>query len=199
MRSKINSLNTMVALSESFKDLVAKLKAFGDKITINNISEHCGVNRNTFYYHFTDINALIVWTLQHDLGKIRASGCHDGKQIRDFMIHYLDNNRKFLLYAFQQMGFDFFRNAYIGILSEIISDYVNALEKQSCRQLNENFKEFAVDFFAESVGTLIVWYFRKPDKFPREAAARALDATFIYAIPDMLSHENDINSSYAET
>lgn len=30
-----------------------------DKITIQDIADGCGINRNTFYYHFDDIYSLI--------------------------------------------------------------------------------------------------------------------------------------------
>lgn len=32
-----------------------------DKITVKDIVDDCGVNRNTFYYHFEDIRALVVY------------------------------------------------------------------------------------------------------------------------------------------
>lgn len=32
-----------------------------DKITVKNIAEDCGINRNTFYYHFSDIRELTVY------------------------------------------------------------------------------------------------------------------------------------------
>lgn len=32
-----------------------------DKITIKDITDECGVTRNTFYYHFQDIYDLCSW------------------------------------------------------------------------------------------------------------------------------------------
>ena len=32
-----------------------------DKVTINDLTDACGVNRQTFYYHFHDIYDLIDW------------------------------------------------------------------------------------------------------------------------------------------
>ena len=32
-----------------------------DKITVKDIVEDCGINRNTFYYHFHDKYHLIAW------------------------------------------------------------------------------------------------------------------------------------------
>lgn len=41
-----------------------------NKITINDITEDCGVNRMTFYYHFKDIYDLVDWILVEDASKI---------------------------------------------------------------------------------------------------------------------------------
>ena len=45
----------------AFKELL--LKKSIDKITINDITEKCGINRQTFYYHFHDIYELITTNL----------------------------------------------------------------------------------------------------------------------------------------
>lgn len=46
------SLTTKRALAASFKKLLAQRGI--DKITVKDIVEECGVNRQTFYYHFHD-------------------------------------------------------------------------------------------------------------------------------------------------
>ena len=48
---------TKKAILESFLHLVGK-KNF-DKITVRDIVDDCGVNRNTFYYYFQDIYAVV--------------------------------------------------------------------------------------------------------------------------------------------
>ena len=32
-----------------------------DKVTVKDIVEICGVNRQTFYYHFDDVDDLLEW------------------------------------------------------------------------------------------------------------------------------------------
>ena len=54
-----NSNITKKALAESLKELGST--RILDKITVADITEHCGVNRQTFYYHFKDILDLIEW------------------------------------------------------------------------------------------------------------------------------------------
>ena len=53
------SLTTKRALAESLKKLLSKKNL--DKITVKDIVTDCGVNRQTFYYHFHDIyNHLLL-------------------------------------------------------------------------------------------------------------------------------------------
>lgn len=50
---------TKRALAASLKKLLAQKPL--SKITIADITEDCGMNRMTFYYHFQDIYDLIDW------------------------------------------------------------------------------------------------------------------------------------------
>ena len=53
------SQTTKRALEASLKKLLLEKPL--NKITINDITEDCGVNRMTFYYHFKDIYDLVEW------------------------------------------------------------------------------------------------------------------------------------------
>ena len=50
---------TKKALAASLKKLLSKNEL--SKITISNITNDCGVNRQTFYYHFKDVYDLLEW------------------------------------------------------------------------------------------------------------------------------------------
>ena len=50
---------TKLALEASLKELL-RTKSI-DRITINDLTEHCGISRMTFYYHFKDIYDLVEW------------------------------------------------------------------------------------------------------------------------------------------
>ena len=51
--------NTKQAIAESLKHLLLRKPI--TKITINDITEDCGISRMTFYYHFNDIYDLVEW------------------------------------------------------------------------------------------------------------------------------------------
>lgn len=56
---------TKKALATSLKKLVSKKEL--SKITVVDITKDCGVNRQTFYYHFKDINDLMEWIYTNEV------------------------------------------------------------------------------------------------------------------------------------
>ena len=48
---------TKKAIAESFMELLNE-RPF-DKISVVDIAEKCGINRNTFYYYYADVYALV--------------------------------------------------------------------------------------------------------------------------------------------
>ena len=56
------ALDTKRALAQSLRNLLTKRTL--DKITVKDIVEDCGVNRQTFYYHFHDIYDLLEWIFE---------------------------------------------------------------------------------------------------------------------------------------
>lgn len=61
---------TKRALEQSLKNLLLKKPL--TKITIGDITEDCGINRMTFYYHFRDIYDLVEWVCMEDAKKALA-------------------------------------------------------------------------------------------------------------------------------
>ena len=64
MKRTSSSQETKRALAASLKKLMNKKPL--SKITINEIVQDCGLNRNSFYYHFEDIYALFKWMLEQE-------------------------------------------------------------------------------------------------------------------------------------
>ena len=69
--------NTMkYALAQSLKKLLSIRKL--DKITVKDIVEDCGVNRQTFYYYFRDIYDLLEWNFHDATERLLRSGFDHG-------------------------------------------------------------------------------------------------------------------------
>ncbi len=63
---------TKMHLVQAFKKLAEK-KPF-EKITIQDICDESGYNRQTFYYHFHDIYDMIKWVVKSDLDALLFEG-----------------------------------------------------------------------------------------------------------------------------
>ena len=63
------SQTTRIAIRKGFLELLEQRPL--DKISVVDIAEHCGVNRNTFYYYYCDIYAL-----ETEYGILTRCGLH---------------------------------------------------------------------------------------------------------------------------
>ena len=61
---------TKRALESSLKKLLLEKPLH--KITVSDITDDCGINRMTFYYHFKDIYDLVEWSCQEDASRALA-------------------------------------------------------------------------------------------------------------------------------
>lgn len=59
---------TKQAIMNSFMKLLNEMPF--DKITVKDIADDCGINRNTFYYNFQDIYALVDEILQNEINRL---------------------------------------------------------------------------------------------------------------------------------
>lgn len=88
---------TKRALAASLKELLAQKPL--DKITVSDIAEQCGVNRQTFYYHFQDIYDLIEWSYTSDaaasIGEYKTYGTWQRGFLNVF--DYIQKNKTFVL------------------------------------------------------------------------------------------------------
>ena len=55
---------TKFALALALKELMAQKPI--DRITIHDLTERCGIRRQTFYYHFEDVYDLLRWMFQEE-------------------------------------------------------------------------------------------------------------------------------------
>ena len=136
---------TKRALEESLKKMLLKKPV--NKITISDITEDCGINRMTFYYHFKDIYDLVEWSCVED-----AARALDGKKTYDTWQQ-----------GFQQIfqavldNKPFVQNVYQFVNREQVETYLYSLthnlligvieEKAVGMQVRDEDKEFIADFF----------------------------------------------------
>lgn len=63
--------NTKQQFSEALDRLLERKSL--DRITVSDITDECGLNRQTFYYHFHDIYELIEWQIDCQVAAIAGN------------------------------------------------------------------------------------------------------------------------------
>ena len=132
---------TKKALAVSLKKLLSKKEL--SKITIANITDECGVNRQTFYYHFKDIYDLLenkefVKNTYNSISReylLRFIYMQTNKLLIDFIdkesegMNIKKEDKKFMA--------DFYKYGFVGILQEWIEDGMKEQPEVIIKKLND--------------------------------------------------------------
>lgn len=113
---------TKFAILKVFGDLAASRPV--DKITVKDITDQCGISRNTFYYHYQDIyqvlKAYVQYSAEHVIELMVEDEGEDGKAgLKE--IRYLEANRELLCNLYRSAANEEVRNC-LQTASQIIFD-----------------------------------------------------------------------------
>ena len=97
---------TKSALAQSLKQLMADKTL--DKITVKEIVARCGVNRQTFYYHFRDIYDLLDWMFineGYEFSRLypNTAVLDDGQTVVRNLCSYLIENRDMVINIYHSL------------------------------------------------------------------------------------------------
>lgn len=95
------------------------------KITVKDIVERCGVNRNTFYYHFRDIPDVVEFTLKKKWDEILGSPQEKSSilECMEEIIELVSENRKLMLNMYRSVKRDTFLHYMNEVALYIITEY----------------------------------------------------------------------------
>ena len=136
---------TKRALEASLKNLLLKKPL--SKITINDITEDCGINRMTFYYHFKDIYDLVEWSCAEDAKKaLEGKKTYDTWQQGFLQIfEAVQENKPFIINVYRSVS----REQVELYLYKLTYDLLIGVVNECSKELNvrEDDKEFIANFY----------------------------------------------------
>lgn len=147
---------TKRALEASLKNLLLKKPL--DKITINDITEDCGINRMTFYYHFKDIYDLIEWCCVEDAKKaLEGKKTYDTWQQGFLQIfEAVLDNKPFILNVYHSVSREQVEIYLYKLTYDLLIGVVE--EKSVGMNVREEDKRFIADFYKYAfVGLMLDW------------------------------------------
>lgn len=130
-----------------------------DKITVKDLVEECGVNRQTFYYHFDDVYDLLEWVFEEDANLALPHEIVFEEWSDDVVTYfrYLMDNRNFVLNIFNSNN----RSYLLRYLKEKLHFCVHgfAVIVAEGKNIEWSDLEFVCEFYSNAaVGFISQWF-----------------------------------------
>lgn len=147
---------TKKALAASLKSLLERTTL--DKITVKDITEDCGVNRQTFYYHFQDVYDLLRWTLDTDAERALGDKKTYDTWQQGFLqlLRYAQENKPFTINAYRSLGREHLERYLYKMTHELLFNVIE--ESSTGLSVSAEHKTFIADFYKYAfVGLVLDW------------------------------------------
>ncbi len=147
---------TKQAIAESFLQLLDE-KPFS-KITVKDIVERCGINRNTFYYHYQDIPALLEEILISRIDTLIEMHCQVGslEDCISIAVQYFNENKKSVMHVYRSLPRDIFIHHLDHLLLYLVEEYISNISLSI--HVNQKDREIIVRYFkCLLVGIFLDW------------------------------------------
>ena len=147
---------TKKALGESLKKMLSHKTL--DDITVVDIVKDCGVNRQTFYYHFQDIYDLLEWIFQSEAEQavLNQINSNNWQECLEVVFQYLLENKNFITNAYRSIGRDSLEQYLYKVLEHYMASVVADIDRE--RRISEEDRKFICRFLSYAiVGVILDW------------------------------------------
>ncbi len=129
-----------------------------NKISITELVKNCELNRNTFYYYYSDIYAVLTEVFEDELAKI-TSGYYDGKTWNDTLLqatHFARENKRAVFHVYHSMQREELEKFLYTFVERILKKFI---DDECAGMAVDDFDEaLVVKFFQMALtGMLIEW------------------------------------------
>ena len=98
-----------------------------NKISVRSIVEECGINRNSFYYHFQDIPTLIEEIIKEDVDGIinRYPTINSIDECMRVAFDFALNNKRAVLHIYNSVNRDIYESYLMKLCEYVVSKYLD--------------------------------------------------------------------------
>lgn len=149
-------MDTKIKIKKTFLELLEDRPLA--QITVKDIVSSCGINRNSFYYHYADLPSLVEDVITEQANKImdKYDSFESIEKCLDAVIEFSLDHRKAALHLFNSSSQDVFEHYFMQISDEVIRRYFEELCRD--RHITEEDKEIVIHFYKCLVfGQAIYW------------------------------------------
>ena len=118
---------TRKAIKETFIELLNERPL--SNITVKDIVETCGINRNSFYYHFRDLPALIEEIVKEEAENIIAeyTSISSISDCLDAIIGFASHRKRAIMHIYRSVNRDVFERHLMNVSEPFVRQYVHSI------------------------------------------------------------------------
>ena len=127
-------------------------------ITVKDLVEKCGINRNSFYYHYHDLPELIEEIVKEDAEEIirKYPSVKSIVECYDAAIEFASQHRRAIMHIYKSVNREMFEGYLMEVCECLVRSYTNMVV--STESVNEGNIEIIVNYYkCVCFGLLIEW------------------------------------------
>lgn len=171
MPNSMSSDMTKRLMAQSLKKYMAKKPLA--KISVREITEDSGVNRQTFYYHFEDIYDMVNWMYQEEAVKL-IEGLEGVLLWQDGilqLLQYIEENKEICLCTLNSLGHQHLKRFFYDDVHAIIEKTVFSIAEQM-PNVSQDYGEFLTHYYSIALAAMVEsWLLGDIKQTPEELIA----------------------------
>ena len=123
---------TKQAIKAAFLELLDEKPL--NKISVRDIVERCGINRNSFYYHFQDIPSLLGEIIVERTNELMAQYPSVDRIEEAFraVVDYAQKNRRAIMHVYNSVSRDTFESSVMKLCAYMTEQYLKSAYPDAC-------------------------------------------------------------------
>ncbi|WDF81652.1 TetR/AcrR family transcriptional regulator C-terminal domain-containing protein [Lacticaseibacillus pabuli] len=188
----MSSKSTKTQLAETLKDMMRTQDL--DHITIEELTNRAGVTRNTFYYHFNDIYALLTWVFDQEIGSPmrRHAQFDEWQSAYRLLLTYITDNRDFCIASFHSVGRDLLEQVLYKFAFQLTTSVVDDVDDNLPKQLRDDIG----DFFGLAIVAQVTFWLRNGMQESQDRLVQRADIMLRGSIKNAVKNGRDVYGYY---
>lgn len=159
------------------------------QITVRDITDECGINRQTFYYHFQSLYDLLEWIFKSQaLDEIQPPICFENWQDHFLnVLRYVERNRAFCLNVYHSVGREYLEEFVTKNIQASLDSIFHDLSHG--KNLMERDRQMILNFYSCALTGLLLNWLKNGTNEPPEAfvarLARLIDGDLERSVEKM--------------
>ena len=129
-----------------------------NRISVKDIVEDCGINRNTFYYHFQGLPELVEAILKDEAQRVMGSyhGISSLEECLDAVMKLCDEHRRAILHIYNSDNRDIYERYLLETCGYLATGFVDNLVGE--KRIDPEDRQIIIRYFkCELFGHIIDW------------------------------------------